>query len=406
MSMAERGYEAVDFSQFMLPEEDAATIPPEQVAPPVDAAQGIRESIAGMDAAARADALRGLGPGFLGQDFYNQYNPDGTVRGATGTGTTGTGTGRTGETEAERIARLDREESARQFAASQAAEAAARGQRRENAFGIISSFLQRAGLAGLEGNIRQLLAQGIEDTDAILFSLRDTEQFRTRFKANAARERKGLPALDPATYIGLEQSYASTLRANRLPSGFYDQSDDFNALIEGDVSPQELQARISEGFVKVRDADPEVRRQMQTLYGVGSDEQLAAYFLDPEKGLQALQRQARAAEISARGREQGRLQLTVGQAEELARRGITSEEAQRQFMQRGMLEGLYQPLYGEQALTGEEEIGAIFEYDPEAQKRLQQRRAQRLGEFQGGGQFARTSGATSGTVETGVGTAQ
>jgi len=331
---------------------------------------------------------------------------DGSTRTDTGDGST-----RTGETEAERIARLDREESARQFAAAQAAEAAARGQRRENAFGIISAFLQRAGLAGLEGNIRGLLAQGIEDTDAILFGLRDTEQFKARFKANAARtnpNRKGgpLPALDPATYIGLEQAYAATLRANRLPSGFYDQPDDFNALIEGDVSPQELQARISEGFVKVRDADPEVRRQMQRLYRVGSDEQLAAYFLDPEKGLEALQRQARAAEIAARGKESGRLLLEKEQAEELARRGITSEEAQRQFMQRGLLEGLYQPMTGEEALTPEDEIGAIFEYDPVAQRRLAQRRAQRIGEFQAGGQFARTSGATSGTVETGAGIAQ
>ena len=286
------------------------------------------------------------------------------------------------------------------------AQNAATGQRRENAFNLITAFLQKAGLAGLDKNIRELLATGIEDSDAILFRLRDTDQFKARFKANAARTAKGLPELDPASYIGLEQAYAATLRANRLPSGFYDQSDDFNALIEGDVSPQELQARISEGFVKVRDADPEVRRQMQTLYGVGSDEQLAAYFLDPEKGLQALQRQARAAEISARGREQGRLQLTVGQAEELARRGITPEEAQRQFMQRGMLEGLYQPMTGEEALTPEGEIGAIFEYDPVAQRRLAQRRAQRIGEFQAGGQFARTSGATSGTVETGVGLAQ
>lgn len=310
------------------------------------------------------------------------------------------------ETEAERIARLDREESARQFEASQAAQRVAISQRQDNAFGIISSFLQRAGLAGLEGNIRQLLAQGIEDTDAILFSLRDTEQFKTRFKANAARAKKGLPELDPATYIGLEQSYSSLLRANRLPAGFYDQPDDFNALIEGDVSPQELQARISEGFTKVRDSDPEVRRQMQTLYGIGSDEQLAAYFLDPDKGLQALQREAQAAQIAARGREQGGLQLTAAQAEQLVSRGITPEEAQRQFAERGQLAGLYNPLTGETQLTAEQELGATFGYDIAAQQELERRRAQRVGEFQAGGQFARTTGATSGTVETGVGTAQ
>lgn len=292
------------------------------------------------------------------------------------------------------------EDPAIQFARAQAAE------RRENAFAIINSFLQRAGLQGLEQNIRTLLAQGVEDTEVILFNLRETEQFRTRFKANAARARAGLPELDPATYIGLEQQYASLLRANRLPAGFYDDPDDFAKLIEGDVSPQELQARINDGFTKVRDADPEVRRQMQALYGVGSDEQLAAYFLDPDKGLQVLQREARAAEIAARGREQGRLQLTTQQAEELARRGITPDEALQQFTQRGLLEGLYQPLGGEEGLTGEQELGAIFGYDPEAQRLLERRRAQRVAEFQTGGGFARTTGATSGTIETGVGTAQ
>ena len=389
-----------------LPEEDAATIPPEQAQQLIE--QGVLSPAQpGLQTVPQDTGTTGTGTTGTGT----------TGTGTTGTGTTGTGTGTTGETEAERIARLDREARAEQArldreaaeradAAARAATEAATGQRRENAFNLITAFLQKAGLAGLDKNIRELLATGIEDSDAILFRLRDTDQFKARFKANAARAAKGLPELDPASYIGLEQAYAATLRANRLPSGFYDQSDDFNALIEGDVSPQELQSRISDGFVKVRDADPEVRRQMQTLYGVGSDEQLAAYFLDPDKGLQALQRQARAAEISARGREQGRLQLTVGQAEELARRGITSEEAQRQFMQRGLLEGLYQPMTGEEALTPEGEIGAIFEYDPVAQRRLAQRREQRVGEFQAGGQFARTSGATSGTIETGVGLAQ
>jgi hypothetical protein len=136
-----------------------------------------------------------------------------------------------GESDEDTRARLDREQRQAQFEASQAA-------RRENAFGIISAFLQRAGLGGLETNIRGLLAQGIEDSDAILFNLRETTQFKTRFKANSARAAKGLPELDPATYIGLEQQYASVMRSNRLPSGFYDEQDDFRALIEGDVSPQ------------------------------------------------------------------------------------------------------------------------------------------------------------------------
>lgn len=306
------------------------------------------------------------------------------------------------ETEAERIARLDREESARQFAAAQAAEAALVERQRTDAFARLRELLGRVGLSALENNVRDLIARGITDSDAILFELRDTPTFQTRFKANTARAKKGLPELDPATYVGLEQSFREVLRSNNLPVGFYDENDDFAKLIEGDVSVAELQDRISEGYRKVQDADPEVKRQMQQLYGVGEQE-LAAYFIDPDRGAVALKRQAQAAQIAARGREQAGLQLTAQSAEALAARGITPEEAQARFTERAQLAGLYETMAGEEMLTAEQQLGAAFGYDVAAQQALERRRRQRVGEFQAGGQFARTSGATSGTVETGLG---
>jgi hypothetical protein len=281
-------------------------------------------------------------------------------------------------------------------------------QRRENAFGIISAFLQRAGLGGLETNIRGLLAQGIEDSDAILFNLRETTQFKTRFKANARRVENGLPELDPATYIGLEQEYANVLRANRLPTKFYDSPEDFEKLIEGAVSPSEFQARINEGFAKVRDADPQVLNTLRQFYPeVGNDENaLAAYFIDPKRGADVLERQVQAARIGARAREQGGIGIGALTAEELVSRGYTPEVAQGVFERVGQLAGLYQEMGGEQALTEQQKVGAAFGFDVQAQEELERRRSQRVGEFQAGGQFARTTGATSGTVETGVGTAQ
>lgn len=323
----------------------------------------------------------------------------------TGT-TTPTDGRRPGESEAAYLDRLNREQNQRQFEQSQEMANEQSRQSRQNAFEIINSFLSMAKLTGLEQEIRGLLAGGIVDTDAVLFRLRDTQQFKDRFKANAARAAKGLPELDPATYIGLEQQYGALLRANRLPPGFYDDPSDFEKLLEGDVSPQELQVRIQDGFTRVRDTDPQIRAEMQRLYGVGTDEQLAAYFLDPQKGAQALQREAQAAQIAARGKEQAGMTLTAAQAEDLVRRGYTPEDAQRAFAQRGALEGLFNPLAGEQAMTQEKQIGATFGFDVQAQQDLERRRQQRLAEFQAGGQFARTSGATSGTVETGLGQAQ
>jgi len=281
-------------------------------------------------------------------------------------------------------------------------------QQRTDAFSRLRALLNRVGLSELEGAVQGIITGGtvdLSDSDAILFALRDQPAYQKRFAANAARAKKGLPELDPSTYVSLEESYRQLMRSNGLPLGFFDEASDFQTFIEGDVSPMELQDRIEQGYAKVRDADPEVKRQMQQLYGV-DDTALTAYFLDPQKAAPLLTRQARAAQIAARGKEQAGLQLTAETAESLAARGITPEEAQQRFAERGALEGLYQPIYGEERLTEEQMLGATFGYDVKAQQELMKRQRQRLAEFQGGGQFARTTGATSGTTETGAGMAQ
>lgn len=280
-------------------------------------------------------------------------------------------------------------------------------QRRIDAFAQLQVLLNRYGLGALEGNVRDAIARGITDGDAILFQLRDTETFRTRFKANEARAKKGLPELDPATYIGLEEQYRETLRRNLGPEMFsaYDEPDDFRKLIEGDVSNAELQERINQGYRLVAEADPEVKRQMQSLYNVGEKE-LVGYFLDPAKGAPVLTRQAQAAQIAARAREQAGFQLGVTTAEDLIARGYTPSQAQQVFQQVGELSGLYSEMTGEQMLTQEQKVGAAFGFDIASQQEIERRKAQRIGEFAGGGSFARTTGATSGTVETGAGMAQ
>jgi hypothetical protein len=180
-----------------------------------------------------------------------------------------------------------------------------------------------------------------------------------------------------------------------LPSNFYDQREDFKNLIAGDVSPAELQSRINDGFNAVAQADPTVRQNFARMYGVG-DSELAAYFLDPEKAAPLLKERARAAQIAGRAEEQAGIRLMAGQAEELARRGVTSEEAQTKFAEISKLGELRQTFAGEQDISVGEQIGAKFGYDPEAEKKLEQRRRQRVGEFVGGGSFATTQGQTSG----------
>ena len=249
----------------------------------------------------------------------------------------------------------------------------------------------------------------INNPDAILYSIRKHPTYERRFSVNKVRVANGFDELDPASYIALEDQYRATLSGNGMPVSFYDSKDDFDAMIGGSVSNAELQSRIQDGYRAVQDADPEVKRQMYELGFAEGD--LAAYFIDPNRMRPTLvaadyKRQAQAAKIAARGSELAGIQLTGGLAEDLARRGITETEAETGFTAIGKLGELTTQMGGETALSQERIVGQQFGTDVAAAQELEKRKRRRLGEFAGGGSFARTQGETSGAVTTSIGKAQ
>lgn len=284
---------------------------------------------------------------------------------------------------------------------------------RTDSFSILRTYLAKYQLSGLEGAVRKIIFGGgvdLSSPNAILFALREEPDYINRFAGNKERVKNNIAELDPATYIGMEEGYRQLMRSNGFDKGFYDEQSDFEQFIGGDVSLNELQARIEQGFNLVRDADPAVKAQMKELYNVG-DDQLAEFFLDQKRALPLLKnfektRAAKAAGIAARGVEQGGMQLTALEAEGLADRGITSETAADRFASRKATAGLYDAMTGEEALTREQDLGATFGFDTNALLALQGRQKKRVAQFQGGGRFAGTTGSTSGTVETGIGSAQ
>jgi hypothetical protein len=149
---------------------------------------------------------------------------------------------------------------------------AATKRRKEDARVTMANVLNTYGLGELSDYIyNEIIVKetvNLNNPDAIIFAIREQPAYKKRFAGNAARLKKGLAELDPASYIGLENQYRETLRANGLPANFYDQSEDFQSLIEGDVSNSELNERVQQGYRAVADADPAVKEQMKNLYGV------------------------------------------------------------------------------------------------------------------------------------------
>lgn len=262
----------------------------------------------------------------------------------------------------------------------------------QDAKNIIKTMLDRYKLGDLTDQVWGLISDETlpanADIDMIGDALRDTETFKMRFPANAARAKAGLPELTVSEYIGLERGYANVMRGSGLPAGFYDDPTDFEKFIAGDTSVAEVQSRVNDGFKAVSESNPEVIKQMKDLYGV-DEAGLAAYFLDPTRATPLLAKQARAAQIAAEGARQAGIQLTAQEAEQLAAEGITQQQAQTGFTAVQEQQGLAQAFPGEEGgLTQGERIGAVFGTDAAARQRVETRARRRKAAFESGGGFA------------------
>ena len=239
--------------------------------------------------------------------------------------------------------------------------------------------------------------------DDIGIQLRDTKAFNDRFPANKTLKDQNKQQFSVSQYLRMEADYKQRLQSANLPANFYDQPADFQQLIANDVSPEELQGRIDQGYQAVNNASPEVIKEFERLYGIKKGD-LAAYFIDPERARPTFdryeaQRQAQAAAVSSQAQAQAGLALTAQESEALVRSGITETQAQAGFEQISAQQELFNPLQGEQAISREQQIAGTFGTNAEARKAIATRKRSRQAAFETGGGFATAQGASAlGTV--------
>lgn len=241
----------------------------------------------------------------------------------------------------------------------------------------------------------------VDNPTVLLSSVRDTTEYKTRFKGNEKRRAAGLPELSPADYVGLENSFRDTLRANSLPKGFYDTQDDFANFIGQDISPNELNARVSQGYNAVMQAEPGTKAELKQLYGL-SDGDIAAFFIDPTRFNQSdAIKKAQAAQVASEARRQAGIGLTAGTAEALATEGVTRQQAQQGFAEIGASQEVYglttaEQASGQQAITQEQQISGVFGTNAEARKAITERKRKRTAAFEQGGSVLTTQAGNIG----------
>ena len=203
-----------------------------------------------------------------------------------------------------------------------------------SAYNLLLNEFTQYGLGSLVSDIRELLVNNTPASEMSLV-LQKTPAYQARFSANKDRIAAGLRVLRPAEYIALEDQYQNIMRNYGLPASYYTKDTTgkqpgFDKFIAGDVSAAELEDRIATAQKRVLNANPQVSTALKQFYPDITNGDILAYALDPSQGLEGIKRKVTAAEIGGAAIAQG-LQTGVSRAEELARYGVTGQQAEQGF---------------------------------------------------------------------------
>lgn len=270
----------------------------------------------------------------------------------------------------------------------------------QSAYDLLFQQFNQYGMGALVEPLKQFIQQGLSSSEFTL-RLRDTDAYKKRFAANAARIAKGLSALNEAEYIGLEDQYQNIMREYGLPASYYargemGRQEGFEKFLSNDVSAAELEDRVLTAQSRVLNANPEVLASLKQFYPGISNGDILAYALDPEKAVTDIKRKVTAAEIGGSAMQAG-LGITGARAEELGAAGITKAQAQQGFQTvaevapRG---GQLASIYGESPYTQQTAEQEIFGLAGSTEARQQRKKLKSLEEAS----FSGRSGAAQGAL--------
>lgn len=262
------------------------------------------------------------GPGMYWANYGGVWRKYKYVTNST-TGSGGKGSGGEGED--------DKGAAATKYAADLAAasEAAAVKSQRMSAWAVLKAEFDKYGLGSLADAVKDMIINGTPTAQATMI-LRERPEYKARFAGNEARRKAGLNVYDEGTYLDLENSMAEIFTAygqkSLMGSTREQQQATFAKYIGGTIAPTELKRRmdIATGLSK---SDNNTLKAIKELYPMIGDNDIVAYFLNPEETLPKLETKAQAASIGGAFLQQG-LKINSASMEEYAALGISREQAQ------------------------------------------------------------------------------
>lgn len=196
-------------------------------------------------------------------------------------------------------------------------------QNRSSAVEFLKNMLTTYGMSGLAGSVDSLIAEWGNNTSVIANRIRETNDYKTRFKGLLALQQKGITDVqNEAEYINLESQYRAVFRDSGLQDflGTAGSQPELDAIAklatDYSVSVNEVKSRVADAQRVANDTAPEVKDALQRFYGVGPA-QLVQYVLDPAKTTEQINRQVNAGLASGYAAKQN-LNLDQSVSEQIA----------------------------------------------------------------------------------------
>jgi len=266
-----------------------------------------------------------------------------------------------------------------------------------SALALLKQVLERYGLGSL-GDWAWSMLQNDRSYEEVLLELRERPEFKARFKAIGLRQQYGLNPVSPEDIIEYENTARDLMRSSGLPSGFYDDADDFAELIGKGVSLQSVARRVEQVWDRVTDAPPEVRDAFADLFNVNGDQALAAFFFDPDRSEVVLERMARSAVAGGAMRAAG-FDLDALAAARVAGFDLQDKSVRAGFARLAQLRAVFNETMGERNQADldamDEGLNAVFDIG-EGADAIERRVRTRVNEFAGGGGAYMTRGGLTG----------
>jgi len=294
------------------------------------------------------------------------------------------------------------------------AEEEAKRRDRQSAYDILYSEFNKYGLGSLAKEVEYLIQSNLSPSQFAI-ELQNRPAYQARFSANKERIAKGLRALSPAEYIGLEDQYQNIMREYGLPASYYTKDTTgkqpgFDKFLEGDVSAAELEDRVITAQQRVLNANPEVLNSIKSFYGDSiTNGDILAYTLDPSKALTDIKRKVTAAEIQGAANVFGLNRITAestpdqikaleARAQALAGYGVDKAAATEGFAQVAEIAprgSQLAEIYKEQPYTQATAESEIFRTSGAAEARAKRKKLTALEQASFGGASGAGTGALS-----------